>query len=122
MAILQIGLWAFGLVVMAWLISAATFNVISTDIFTTITDYTQNQLLMFYYFVFATLWTNAFLNAITIFVIASSCCMWYYSHGPGQDLDFPIARSYKMVFRYHWGSLAFGSFILAVVQFLQFLV
>lgn len=54
-----------------------------------------------------------------ILVIGSACCMWYFSHGPGQELDSPIIRSYKMVFRYHFGSLAFGSFLLAVVQFLE---
>lgn len=122
MTIVQFALWVACICAMAFLISAATFNVIPGDIFTGITDYTQGQLIMFYYYVFATLWTNAFVNAVSIFVIASACCMWYYSHGPGQDLDFPIARSYKMVFRYHMGSLAFGSFILAIVQFLQFLV
>ncbi len=114
--------WAFALVVMVYLISSTTFTYSSTEIFTTITDYTQTSLLSFYYFVFATLWTNALLQAMVIFVIASSCCMWYYSHGPGQDLDSPIATSVKMIFRYHWGSLAFGAFILAVVQFLQFIV
>jgi len=76
----------------------------------------------FYAFLFGTLWCNAMISAIGIFVIASSCVMWYYSHGPGQTLDFPILRSYKMVFRYHFGSLAFGSFILALVNFLQIIL
>lgn len=71
---------------------------------------------------FGTLWTNALLGAMGIFVIASACSMWYYSHGPGQELDSPILRSYKMIFRFHFGSLAFGSFILAVVQMLQLAV
>jgi hypothetical protein len=48
--------------------------------------------------------------------------MWYYSHGPGAELDSPIMKSYWMALRYHFGSLAFGSFILAVVQFLQLAV
>lgn len=48
--------------------------------------------------------------------------MWYYNHGAGESLDFPILRSFKMAFRYHFGSLAFGAFILALVQFMQFLV
>lgn len=34
---------------------------------------------MFYYFVFGTLWTNALLQAITIFVIASACALWYFN-------------------------------------------
>jgi hypothetical protein len=38
---------------------------------------------MFYYYVFATLWTNAFLQAIAIFIIAAACGLWYYNQsGP----------------------------------------
>ena len=48
--------------------------------------------------------------------------MWYYNHGVNNQLDSPITRSVKMAFRYHFGSLAFGSFFLAVVQFLQIIV
>lgn len=77
---------------------------------------------MFYYFVFGTLWVNALLQAIAIFVIASACAMWYYSHGPDATLDSPISGGFWMAFRYHFGSLAFGSLILAIVQFIQFIV
>lgn len=45
--------------------------------------------------------------------------MWYFSHGANDELDSPVTRSFWRAFRYHFGSLAFGSFILAVVQFLQ---
>lgn len=122
MTIFQVALWGLCLAAMAYLISSANFVIIDGDILTGIADYTQNNLIMFYYFFFATLWTNAFLGAMSIFIVASACCMWYFSHGAGEDLDSPISSSVKMVFRYHWGSLAFGAFILAVVQFLQFIV
>lgn len=59
---------------------------------------------------------------MTIFVIASATVMWYYSHGPGQELEMPIARSYKMIFRYYFGSLAIGALLIAIVQFLQLIV
>jgi choline transporter-like protein 2/4/5 len=35
-----------------------------------------------YYFFFGILWTNAYLGALSIFVIASCCCMWYFTQGP----------------------------------------
>ena len=116
--------WCACVACMVYLVSAAPFVIDTTggDLFTIISDYTDTTLIQFYYFVFATLWCNALISAFSIFVIACACCMWYYSHGPGQDLDAPIARSIKMGLRYHFGSLAFGSFILAIVQFLQFLV
>jgi choline transporter-like protein 2/4/5 len=48
--------------------------------------------------------------------------MWYYSNGPGKDLHLPIMRSLGRVLRYHIGSLAFGSLILSITQFLELFV
>jgi hypothetical protein len=115
-------LWAIALVAIIYLAAAATFVQVNGDVFTSIQSYSDEKLIYLYYFVFGTLWSNAILTAMGIFVIASACSMWYYSHGPGQELDSPILRSYKMIFRFHFGSLAFGSFILAVVQMLQLVV
>ncbi len=123
-AFLALALWGGCLVTMVYLVSAANFgvNVASNAYFTTIDSYTDMALVRFYIFVFCTLWVAAFFGAMGIFVIASACCMWYYSHAPGSELSLPIWRSYKMIFRYHWGSLAFGSLLLAIVQFIQLMV
>lgn len=121
MAIVTVGLWAVCAVVMVYLVSGAQF-VYNGDIFTSIVDYTQPNLARFYYFVFATLWSNALVQAMATFVIASACCMWYFSHGAGEALHLPVLRSYGRAFRYHFGSLAFGAIILAIVQFLQLMV
>lgn len=120
--ILSGGIWAACLVVMVYLVSSAPFTATTSDYFSWVTSYSEPELYRFYVFVFCTLWVQAFVGAVTIFVIASGCCMWYYSHGPGAELSLPIWRSYKMVFRYHMGSLAFGAFLLALVQFVQFIV
>lgn len=76
-----LGLWAFGLSAMVYIISTATF-ISNGDIFTAIDDYTSRSLGMFYYFFFGILWSNAYLGAVSIFVVASCCCMWYFSRGP----------------------------------------
>lgn len=73
-------------------------------------------------FLFGTLWCNAFIQALGLFVVASACCLWYYSHGPAEGTAFPVLTSYKMALRYHFGSLAFGSLILAIVHFLQIML
>lgn len=122
-SVLGFALWVGALITMVYLVSSATFIVASTsDYFTSISTYGDPELIRFYIFVFFTLWTNAFIGAMTIFIIASACCMWYYSHAPGNELSLPVWRSYKMVFRYHWGSLAFGSLLVAIIQFLQMVV
>ena len=121
--IINLGMWAVCLVVLLYLVSAAPFSYSSGSVFTSISDLQDTALIQFYVFLFGTLWCNAFVQAVGLFVVASACCIWYYSHGPNSDeTNFPIFRSYKMVFRYHLGSLAFGSLILAIVQFMQLMV
>lgn len=123
LAAILIGMWGCCLVCMIYLLSSTTFSVISKDdYFTSVADWTERSLLELYFFIFGTLWSNALIGAIGIFTIASACCMWYFNHGANDVLDSPVSRSLKMAFRYHFGSLAFGSFILAVVQFLQMAV
>lgn len=122
LAAILIGMWAVCLVCMIYLLSATTFTVYTGDVFTSVKDYSEPSLLRLYFFIFGTLWSNALIQALGLFIIASACCMWYYNHGANSELDSPIMRSLKMAFRYHFGSLAFGSFILAVVQFLQMIV
>ena len=78
-------LWVFCLFAMVTLIATAQFMVNGTDIFTSIQSYTSASLGYFYYFVFATLWSNALLQAITIFVIAAACAVWYFSRSPNMQ-------------------------------------
>lgn len=118
---INISMWVICIVALLYLASAANY-VVSGDVFTSISSYGDTALINFYVFLFGTLWCNAFIQAMGIFVIASACCFWYYSHGPDQETNFPIFRSYKMVFRYHFGSLAFGSLILAIVHFMQIIL
>lgn len=119
MGVIIFGMWVACILAMIGLIGGANFVVRGNDVFTSIDSYTNNYLAMFYYFVFGTLWLNAMLQAIAVFVIASACALWYFNQsGPGNSsdrLDSPICTSFGMSFRYHFGSLAFGSFILALV-------
>jgi len=78
-------------------------------------EWDQNTRRIFWYFIFGGLWNNAFFMAMCYFIIASSCCIWYFAQGPGQGAEGAIRKSVYRVFRYHLGSLAFGSFILAIV-------
>lgn len=97
---LVVALWGGCLVGMVYLVSSAQFTTTGATYFTTLADYADYALIRFYVFLFGTLWINAFFGAMGIFVIASACSMWYYSHAPGSELSLPIWRSYKMIFRY----------------------
>jgi len=80
-----IALWVAAVFAMVGLIGGTRYVVNGDDVFTTIESYTDTYLAMFYYFVFGTLWTNAFLQAIAIFVIAAACGFWYYNQAGPQS-------------------------------------
>ncbi len=99
-AILAMMLWGGCIVVMVFLVSSCSFVGGTSSYFSSVSSYGEDSMIRFYVFVFFTLWCSAFIGAMTIFIISSACTMWYYSHGPDQDLTLPVSRSYKMVFRY----------------------
>ena len=118
----NIALWIACAIGLFFIISTVSYTASSSSVFTSLSSYTDESMYKVYAFLFGTLWCNALIQAIGTFVVASACCMWYYNHGPDSDISFPVFRSYKYAFRYHLGSLAFGSFILALVQLMQILV
>jgi solute carrier family 44 (choline transporter-like protein), member 2/4/5 len=81
-ALFAMMLWGGSLVVMVFLVSSTGFVATSGTYFSSIASYEDPSMIRFYVFVFFTLWTSAFIGAMTIFIIASACTMWYYSHGP----------------------------------------
>jgi choline transporter-like protein 2/4/5 len=71
------------------------------------------------YHFFGLLWTNQFISGIGIMTIAGAVSSWYWtadkkSLGPHQTF-----LSFKRVVRYHLGSIAFGAFLIAVIQFIR---
>lgn len=72
-----------------------------------------------FYFVFLSiLWINAFKVAFTQFVIASVATYWYFDHNR-QPREHYIIKSVETAFRYHLGTLAFGSLILSIVKLVR---
>jgi hypothetical protein len=72
----------------------------------------------FWFHIFALLYMTAVINAYSQFVYASSACIWYFTSEKGTE-SFPIYRSFKRGLRYHFGSLAFGALIVAIIQFIM---
>jgi len=68
-----------------------------------------------WYFIFGALCKNAFFGAILQFILVSTVSIWCFAQGSGQPAHSPISRSIYRAFRYHLGSLALGSFLLAIV-------
>lgn len=71
---------------------------------------------------FSLLWNNAFLIAAGQLVIAGACSVWFFAvHGTKNKVR-SVSTGVKYCFRFHMGTLAFGSFIIAVVQFIRYLI
>lgn len=78
--------------------------------------------LHFYNF-FGFLWVEQFIIAYGELSIAGAIAIWYWQHedhsGHRHVGRAPIAWSAWMTFRYHLGTVAFGSLILAIVKFVR---
>jgi choline transporter-like protein 2/4/5 len=75
-----------------------------------------------WYHLFALFWISAFITALDQFVIASCACIWYWEEGAPNKRGFIMSRSWWRAFRYHLGSLALGSFIIAVIRFIMVMI
>ena len=67
------------------------------------------------YLLFGYLWMNAFIIGVTQFVISAACAIWYFTSTSDANGSGSISRGFYWVFRYHLGSIAFGSFLIALV-------
>lgn len=71
---------------------------------------------------FGLLWICAFLRAKTTFVVMVSATTYYFDSNKDHEGDADVGLGFRFTYVYHLGSLAMGSFILAVVQFLRICV
>mmetsp|Transcript_64896 Transcript_64896/g.211488 ORF Transcript_64896/g.211488 Transcript_64896/m.211488 type:complete len:411 (-) Transcript_64896:106-1338(-) len=72
------------------------------------------------FFVF--LWNNAFNIAMGQIIIAFAVSGWFFLPKDEKWKTPTVLKGIRTVFRYHIGSVAFGSFIVAVVEFIRYLM
>lgn len=75
------------------------------------------------YHLFGLLWTLAFMRHMTILILAGSFGTWYWTEikdkkdGKFDELHpSPVYHSFQRSMAYHTGTVAFGSFIIALIQ------
>lgn len=71
------------------------------------------------YSLFGYLWINAFLIGVAQFVISAAAAIWYFTCTSDTTGSGSTIKGFYWVFRYHLGSIAFGSFLIALVQFIR---
>ena len=84
----------------------------------------SNLDLFLVYLFFGFLWTINFIAAVVTMITAGAVTTWYWA-GSGEQRGFlskfTVLRSVYVVFRFHLGSLAFGSILVAIVQLLRYI-
>ena len=73
------------------------------------------------YHILALFWVNAFIFGTTQFIIGASACFWYFEVNSDSRGKGTVSRAYTLVFRYHIGSIAFGSLLIAICKCLRVL-
>jgi len=78
---------------------------------------------MQFYHIFGMFWCTGFILAMGEMVVAGAIASWYFSEPPEKKPPSrPVLKSLKRTCRYHLGSLAFGSLIIAIVQMIRFML
>ncbi|XP_046356995.1 choline transporter-like protein 1 [Haliotis rufescens] len=93
------------------------------DAQTTFVKYELNDMMQYlrWYHFFGVLWMSAFVVACQDLIIAGAVSVWYFSSDKSQ-LGCPICRSIYNLIRYHLGTVAFGSLILAIIRIVRFIL
>jgi hypothetical protein len=89
--------------------------------------YSDNLKAMLFAYGFGCVWMVTFIDSIQFTAISGAVCDWYFASNKSEktgicDSVHVLTRSYYRVFRYHLGSLAFGSFIIAAVKVMKWVV
>jgi hypothetical protein len=69
---------------------------------------------VFLYDLFGLFWINAFMIGCCQFILAVAAATWYFSHSADSGGSASIGKGFKWILRYHLGSIAFGSLIIAI--------
>ena len=71
-----------------------------------------------WFHLFALFYMTAIISAFSSFIYSSSACIWYFTSERGIEAH-PILKSFKRGIVYHFGSIAFGSLIIAIVRLIM---
>jgi hypothetical protein len=67
------------------------------------------------FMIFGILWICAFLQAKSSFIVMVAATTYYFDSNKERDGEANVKLGFKFAYLYHIGSIAFGSFIIAIV-------
>lgn len=68
-----------------------------------------------WYYLFGLFWVVAFLMCLQKFIIAAAATLWYFDPIDDGSKDVSVMEAMSWGLWYHCGTIAMGSFIIAVV-------
>ncbi|KAJ3043032.1 hypothetical protein HDV00_005939 [Rhizophlyctis rosea] len=74
---------------------------------------------MEWFHLFGFLWSWAFLVGFSQLTLAGAFSLWYWTLDKRRIPSFPVLRSLYRTIRYHLGSIALGSVLIAIVQIIR---
>jgi len=112
----RIVLWAFMAAGFAWLISVG--DVRKSKIYRTF-EYSSEEWIMIVFYLMMMLWLNDLCNAVSQYVVANATARWYFTEQVGGTKLVPsclLCKGYISGFIFHFGSLAYGSLVIAITR------
>mmetsp|Transcript_24592 Transcript_24592/g.41222 ORF Transcript_24592/g.41222 Transcript_24592/m.41222 type:complete len:346 (-) Transcript_24592:796-1833(-) len=107
-------LWVYAIVVFIFLASAGKY-----DKSTKLWSYDMRLQGFIVYHLFGLLWTNQFILAIGMCTISGAVATFYFTRDKKEMSSFPVVGAFMRTLRYHLGSLALGSLLVALVQLVR---
>lgn len=71
-----------------------------------------------WYNVITLFWMSQFIIGCQHMVVAGSVAKWFFTRNKSQ-LGWPIVNSFKLLTRYHLGTVALGSLIIALMKLIR---
>lgn len=72
------------------------------------------------YMFFGILWIIAFLKYTSNFICMVAASTYYFNSGPNSEGEAEVGFAFKAAHVHHAGSIAIGSFIIALIQFIRY--
>lgn len=75
-----------------------------------------------FFLIFMIVWIIEWIAAKVNFITMYSASTYYFSSSANEDGDADVFSAFKATYLYHAGSLAMGSFIIALVKIINFII
>lgn len=88
-------------------------------------SFSYNNVLLVFLF-FGMLWTINFINGVTIMITSYAVGAWYWGGAPDaselkKTNHWPVLTGIYITYRFHLGTIAFGSVLVAIVQLIRYI-